>query len=66
MRSCIFRLNSFLNFESPEWRNIVCYALGMMFYKFSLETMNVSVSGIVLNRLGISFNYLQSAYSYLT
>ncbi|KAI9205663.1 uncharacterized protein BJ171DRAFT_422843 [Polychytrium aggregatum] len=41
-------------FTGTETRNITLYIIGIMTYKFSLETMNACMSGIVLNRLAQS------------
>ena len=38
-------------FESSEKRSLGFYVVGIMLYKFALETMNACVNGIVLNRL---------------
>ena len=37
-------------FSGLERRNLVFYIIGIMLYKFCLETMNACINGIVLNR----------------
>ncbi|KAI8852755.1 hypothetical protein BC829DRAFT_373570 [Chytridium lagenaria] len=39
------------SFTSSEKRNIMFYILGIMLYKFVLETLNTCMSGLILNRL---------------
>ena len=40
-----------MSYNISEKKNIVFYIIGIMLYKFSLETMNACLSGIVLNRV---------------
>jgi MFS family permease len=41
----------FAEFSKEERRNLIFYIIGIMIYKFALETMNACINGIVLNRL---------------
>ena len=42
------------NFSTLEKKNSYFYIFGIMVYKFSLETMNACISGIILNRVKIN------------
>lgn len=41
----------FSTFSKLEYSNVIIYMLGIVLWKFALETMNTCLSGIVLNRL---------------
>ena len=48
---------SFSHFTATEKRNLAIYIVGIMVYKFALEALNGSMSGLVLNR----YNYVDPA-----
>lgn len=50
----IMNMNILNNFSISEKKNICYYIMGIMCYKFSLETMNACLSGIVLNRVKLN------------
>ena len=39
------------SYSKPESRNLILYIIGLMTFKFALETMNACMNGIVINRL---------------
>ena len=40
-------------FTTKERSNLIKYSVGIMLYKFALESMNACLNGIVLNRLPV-------------
>ncbi|KAJ2984839.1 hypothetical protein HDV02_000888, partial [Globomyces sp. JEL0801] len=44
-------LAPFRYFTKSEQRNLTLYILGIMLYKFGLESINASMNGIIINRL---------------
>ncbi|KAJ3077711.1 hypothetical protein HK102_005022, partial [Quaeritorhiza haematococci] len=53
--------NIFKDFTPLERWNLTFYILGIMIYKFALETMNACMSGIILNRLGYNSDTKKAA-----